>query len=210
MTLKDNGGNYEVSTLKGSCAECSEMLKFNYFGGESPHYLVDRLQPDGATLILKSEEGHGRMFVYEDAGYKVISSSVVIGAIANSDSLNIKPYLLSEFVNYFIGYNPVTALAESLYIMNAGNAFPNPLAGQTTISFHLAEPARVSVQIYNMNGQLVKKLAEGKFTEGEHELTWHADDTKHSKVKQGFYYCTIQAGDISITKKLVVLPQASQ
>lgn len=122
ISLKDNGSDYEVNTLKGNCAGCTELLKYYYLGGVSPHYLVDRLLAEDAEPLLSSEEGHGRMFVYENNNYKVISSSVVIGAIANSDSLNIKPYLLSEFVNYFIGYNPITTLHENVQDVLQGTA----------------------------------------------------------------------------------------
>ena len=79
--------------------------------------MVDQLMADEGYMLMSSEEGHGRMFAYDEGGYKAITSSVVVGALADSDSLSIKAYLLSEFVDYFIGLNPelTNSLVENLF-----------------------------------------------------------------------------------------------
>lgn len=206
VTLKDGGGDYEVVTLKGNCAECTDLLKYYYLGGVSPHYKVDRLQDNGGTNLMSSEEGQGRMFVYENEDYKAITSSVVMGAIANSDSLSTKPYLLSEFVNYFIGYNPVTALAENVEQLIRGEVFPNPVADHTTIAFKLDEAENVSVTICDINGSIIKHLAAGIYGPGNHSITWEATNDAGAKVENGLYFCTIKSGNLTSTTKLVVLP----
>lgn len=205
IDFKDDGGDHEVNTLKGSCTDCEELLKYYYLGDVSPHYRVDRLQSNGAELLLSSEEGHGRMFVNETDDYKVISSSVVMGAIANGDSLNIKAYLLSEFVNYFIGYNPVTSLQENVQQIITGNAYPNPFARNTTISFKLKESGNVNLSIYDINGQEVSQLVNGYYKQGEYKINWDATNNSNEKVKKGFYFCRIKSGNSTTTKKIVVL-----
>lgn len=192
-------------TLKGNCADCSDLLKYYYLGGISPHYKVDRLQSEGAEQLLNSEEGHGRMFVMEDAGYKAIASSVVIGAIANADSINIKPFLLSEFVNYFIGYNPITSLQENVQLLLEGTAFPNPFTRATTITFGLTEPGQVTVSIIDRFGRVVKELANTHYTRGEHSIFWDATTTAGNKADNGLYFCRIQSGNIVQTQKLILL-----
>lgn len=206
VSLKDGGGEYEVNTLKGSCAECSDLLKYHYMGGVSPHYKVDQLLPDGGTTLLNSEEGHGRMFVYEDMDYRVISSSVVMGAIANADSLSIKPYLLSEFVNYFIGYNPVTSLAENVNSIIGGNIYPNPVQDRASITFNLDRDTHVSVRILDINGKVIRDIASRFFQQGQHTVVWNLADNSGLSVENGFYFCSIQAGGVALTRKLIILP----
>jgi hypothetical protein len=150
------------------------------------------------------------MFVYEDAGYKVISSSVVMGAVANGDSLNIKPYLLSEFVNYFIGYNPVTTLAEHVENNITGEVFPNPFNDKTAISFTLSRQEKVTVAVFSLNGHLVKTLADAEYSAGKHEITWNGKDHAGHHVINGVYLCVIQSGSRITTKKLIILPQGSE
>lgn len=206
ISLKDNGNDYEVNTLKGNCAGCTELLKYYYLGGISPHYLVDRLLAEDALPLLSSEEGHGRMFIHETDDYKVISSSVVIGAIANSDSLNIKPYLLSEFVNYFIGYNPITSLQENVEQLFSGTSFPNPFSSETTIVFDLEQRSPVTVQLYDMSGRLVNQLADAVYGPGRHTLQWDATNQAGERVDKGFYFCRIQSGNQVKTHKIIVVP----
>jgi len=208
VSLKNGGSVYDVNTLKGSCADCGELLKYNYLGGVAPHFMVDQLQPDGASLLLKSEDGYGRMYVYENDDYKVITSSVIIGAIANSDSLSLKPYLLSEFVNYFLGYEPVTSITDNSSGPEEFNAYPNPFSEGTTIGFKLAEPSCVTVSIHDLSGNRIALLADGIFQRGEHYLNWNTGHTTAS-LKKGFYLCTIQTARGTSSLKLIVLPQGN-
>ena len=208
--MKDDGDDYEVITLKGNCAGCSELLKYYYLGGVSPHYKVDRLESEGAAMLLKSEEGYGRMFIHEDAGYKVISSSVVMGAIANADSLNIKAYLLGEFVNYFLGYNPVTALTENMTDIFAGSVHPNPFRYRTAITFTLSRQEQVTVSIHYLQGHLIPTLAADQFPAGTNEIFWNGDNDVGTAVPPGYYICTIRDGRTVQTKKIVFLPDGSE
>jgi hypothetical protein len=201
----DDGDEYEVLTLKGGCYNCSESLKFDYLGDISPHYSCDKLGANGAALLLNSEDGKGRMFVNEQSNYKVISSSVVIAAVANDDSLSLKPYLFSEFVNYFMGYNPVTTLQENLYQMLEGYSYPNPFTNATTINFTIDECEQVTIAVYTMNGQLIKNLVNNEYQPGEYNVIWDATDQSGMKVGNGWYLCQIVAGHQVLTKKMVVV-----
>lgn len=88
-------------------------VDFTYAGGNEPHYTVDRFLSNGAEMLYTSEDGYHRMFAYNpDSSYKVISSSVLIGALKNADSLSTKPYLLAEIVNYFLGIETATNIRE--------------------------------------------------------------------------------------------------
>lgn len=205
VDFKDDGADYEVNTLKGTCAGCSDLLKYYFLGGISPHYKVDRLAGNGSTLLLSSEEGHGRMFVHENGNYRVISSSVVIGAIANSDSLNIKPFFLSEFINYFIGYNPVTRLQENIDMLVSGEAFPNPFSTGTTIVFNLTTEATVKITIYDLHGTIVKQLTNARYKPGNHKIEWDVRRDDGGKAAEGYYLCTIQTGAQVKTQKLILL-----
>jgi len=52
--------------------------------------------------------------------------------------------------------------------------FPNPFNPSTTLSFHLAGPGRVTVDVYNTAGQLVERLLDGALDAGQHSITWNA------------------------------------
>jgi hypothetical protein len=83
--------------------------------------------------------------------------------------------------------------------------YPNPFNPTTTISFALPEAGEVSLSIFNMNGQLVKKLVAGEMNAGRHSFTWDARDERGLQVASGVYLYVIQAGDFTAQRKLVLL-----
>ena len=56
------------------------------------------------------------------------------------------------------------------------NAFPNPFNPSTNISIELNTDSDVSVKVFNVMGQLVDILSEGKMSMGIHTITWNASD----------------------------------
>jgi subtilisin family serine protease len=84
-------------------------------------------------------------------------------------------------------------------------AYPNPGNGQITISFNLTEKASISIQIYNLFGQLIKTFENVSTVNGLNKLSWNTD-------KSGIYICRLQAttaftGNNIFTKdiKLIVI-----
>ncbi|MCB0805920.1 MAG: T9SS type A sorting domain-containing protein [Bacteroidales bacterium] len=202
----NDGDDDEVVNLKGGCNNCSENLKFDYRGGISPHYSVDRMESQGSELLFSSEDGFGRVFINETAGYKAISSSVIVAAVANSDSLNLKEYLFSEYINYFLGYNPITTLKENVQqVFGKHLSAPNPFTEQTNIQFVLDKPGFVTVDIYDLNGKLVCNILEKYLVSGEHQVRWNAMDRHNSKVQKGSYLYRITSDGKVISGKIVLL-----
>jgi hypothetical protein len=179
-------------------------LHFDYFGGPNPHYSLDRLGASGSELLFNSDDGHGRMFLMEEDGHKVISSSIVLGAIASGDTLNLKPYLVSEIVNYFLDFNPTTSLKENIADLISGINYPNPFHSETQIDYNLQEKGRVSIEIYNVNGQLVKRLVDEELLPGSYSVSWDASNQNGEKVERGFYFYKISLGKNSQIEKMIL------
>jgi hypothetical protein len=205
ITFDGDGEDYEVSNVKGSCLNCSESLKFNYRGGFSPHYSVDRLGSDGGVLLFNSEDTFGRIFANEGTNYKVISSSLVIGAMETDEKLNLKPYLLSEFLNYFMEINPVTDLQENISGTMNMAIFPNPFQNETTVRFIAEQTGEVRVDIFDISGRWIKSLANCTFESGSHQVTWDGTDQQGSGVTSGQYFCRILTNVSVETHKLILL-----
>ncbi|MBN2836705.1 MAG: T9SS type A sorting domain-containing protein, partial [Candidatus Delongbacteria bacterium] len=65
--------------------------------------------------------------------------------------------------------------------------YPNPFNPETTIKFDLAESANVMIDIYNINGQLVRTLVNGFKNAGTVTATWDGKDKQGSIVSAGVY-----------------------
>jgi len=56
------------------------------------------------------------------------------------------------------------------------SVYPNPFNPETTIAFDLPEASQVSLQIYNLNGQLVSDLMDGTLPAGAYHAVWNASN----------------------------------
>ncbi len=88
--------------------------------------------------------------------------------------------------------------------------YPNPFNPETWISFLLAQDAPVTIHIYNTKGQLVRTIALGNkqvgvYTTKDRAAYWDGRCRNGEKVASGVYYYTLQAGDFSATRKMVIL-----
>jgi hypothetical protein len=83
--------------------------------------------------------------------------------------------------------------------------YPNPFNSQTIIKFNLRRPAEVTLTIFNVLGQRVRKLAAERMSAGAHTIAWDGKDEKGSDVSSGIYFYRLKAGEQSQTKRLVLL-----
>ncbi|MBN1948377.1 MAG: T9SS type A sorting domain-containing protein, partial [Candidatus Cloacimonetes bacterium] len=83
--------------------------------------------------------------------------------------------------------------------------FPNPFNPSTTVSFYLPAEENVSLNIYNLKGQLVSSLSRGKLSAGWHQLIWNGVDHNGSPVCSGIYLLQFSTGKYDSLKKILLL-----
>lgn len=84
---------------------------------------------------------------------------------------------------------------------------PNPFNMSTTIQYdvpQLDEMPNVSLSIFNINGQLVKRLVNQAKPAGSYTVTWDGRDEGGQFVATGIYFYRMQANDFVVTKKMAV------
>lgn len=114
--------------------------------------------------------------------YALYFNKVNITGIANNNSLQIPE-------NYQLSQN-----------------YPNPFNPVTTVEYAIPVASEVTVEIYNILGQRVKLLVNGKKQAGYHKINWNA-----SSFSSGVYFVRIQcqrSGDgivFSDYKKVILL-----
>lgn len=84
------------------------------------------------------------------------------------------------------------------YRLNGG--YPNPFNASTTLSFTLPVAANVKLSVYDVQGRLVKTLAEGMLTAGSHQAVFDG-----SNLASGLYLAKLTAGNFTAVQKLVLL-----
>lgn len=205
ITYLNDGGDDEVANLYGGPECITSGLEANYNGGSDPHYSVDRLSSLSAQLLFSCENDYGRMFLYDHGNYKVAASSVMMGAIANGTGLNTKPYIVGEIVNYFLGYNPYTSVNDQTAGTSDVYVSPNPFTTSAEIHFSVQKAEHVQVEVYDMNGRLVKQLTNRKMAPGNYTVIWDAVSQNGAPAEKGIYFGKINIGNTQWTKKMILL-----
>lgn len=83
--------------------------------------------------------------------------------------------------------------------------YPNPFNPATKIAYALPRPSRVSLKIYNMNGQVIRTLIDENAEAGEYEITWNGKSDEGKKVASGVYFYKLESPDRIFTKKLLLI-----
>jgi hypothetical protein len=88
-------------------------------------------------------------------------------------------------------------IPESFFV---GQNYPNPFNPSTTIKFGLPLTSDVTIKVFNVLGQEVMTVFEGRMSAGEKKLEFDA-----ANLTSGTYFYQIQAGDnVSIKKMLLI------
>ncbi len=81
---------------------------------------------------------------------------------------------------------------------------PNPFSAMTMIRFSLGEQGLVAVRIYNVAGELVRTLQDGRLEAGVHGISWDSRDGAGRDVPPGAYVCTLVANGFEQSRTVVV------
>jgi hypothetical protein len=80
------------------------------------------------------------------------------------------------------------------------SAKPNPFRHHVKIAIELSEAENIKLEIYNLVGAKVASLSDGHLQDGMYEFTWDP-----LGLMDGIYFCRLQAGYETITKKIIKL-----
>ena len=82
---------------------------------------------------------------------------------------------------------------------------PNPFNPSTQIRYQLSISSHVKIAVYNTMGKIVKTLANEYQTAGFRNVKWDGKNNNKQKVSTGVYFYSIQSGEFSSTKKMILL-----
>ncbi len=82
---------------------------------------------------------------------------------------------------------------------------PNPFNPVTEIRYYLPEAVDVRLEIYDISGRLVGRLADGLQPKGWQTVRWEGTDAGGRPVASGVYFYRLRAGKKVVSKKMVLL-----
>jgi len=148
-------------------------------GGDVTYRFPSILNPIGDTVMVE-------YLIDQVAGYFVQNAE---GAATNN------PVVVQKWENPdAVAEAPISTPPARMEI----TAGPNPVRGRTAMSYALPRSGDMSLVVYDATGRPVQTLASGSRPAGRYTATWDARDAA-----AGIYFCTLESGGSSTSRKLV-------
>ena len=173
-------------------------------GGNGP-YIASVVNPGDSAHPWKTEA----------EGWDIYNMRTRFGLNTNGRA----QYMYQVFTNVFgslctVSGTPLIALDVPTtgngqqFVDFVGNFTNNPLrTGVAVVRFGLAQSDRVEVDVYDVSGRQIRKLADRMFPAGEHTLTWDGVNDRGQLVPRGVYFTQVKYVNRHVTnaRKLTVL-----
>lgn len=82
---------------------------------------------------------------------------------------------------------------------------PNPFLPSTSVAFSIPVDGEVALEIFDVNGRLVRALARGKFVSGRHTAIWDGRDDAGVLVSSGVYLCRLTAAGEAMSRRMAIV-----
>ncbi len=82
---------------------------------------------------------------------------------------------------------------------------PNPFNPETAIDYELPGAEKVVLEIYNLQGQLVRQLVDGMRSGGRHRAVWDGRDARGKRVGSGIYFYRLETSGFVQTRRMTLV-----
>ena len=162
---------------------------------------IGTIPPHGSAFVRNTTDADGNSSIEVDA--ELVSFLSITAGTATENAAGKTLDLTIDFSAAWAAAKPLAArpLANSL-----SQNYPNPFNPETTIPYDLSSEAVVSLTIYNIAGQVVRKLVDGEsLAAGQYQAVWDGRSESGASVASGMYFYLLHAGDYVAKRKMVLL-----
>jgi hypothetical protein len=84
--------------------------------------------------------------------------------------------------------------------------YPNPFNPATRVRFAIPSAGSVDLSVYDVHGCLIRNLVPHEaYAPGRYAVEWDGTNNAGEKVATGIYFCRLQVGQFSATKKMALV-----
>ncbi len=206
-SLQSNGSAVDLSNYSSIRFEASGsgvldvlIIMTNTKDNNYYHYSVNLNSSNKEYVINFSgfKELYGSQTAFDASKICDVAFSMNVNANAGMDNFNFE-------VKNIGFYTPgsVTAVDNVNNFpkeFSLAQNYPNPFNPSTTIQFNVAKQEHITLKIYNLLGQEVKKLVDGEMNVGKHSITFNANN-----LASGIYLYKLVGNSVNITRKMILM-----
>ncbi|MBP7460679.1 MAG: C39 family peptidase [Candidatus Delongbacteria bacterium] len=149
---------------------------------------------DGRPIVhdpARTDDGYSKIFDKTELAQSWIGHGGIAYTFYPSDP--VTP--VKEEIRHITGPDPIRI-----------DLYPNPCSDHLNLKLETVQPGTMTIQLYNLNGQLVQTLFDGFLTAGYHPMKWNRSAIQHGNLAAGIYLVVVRdSGRSPHTRKLVWL-----
>lgn len=138
-----------------------------------------------AAVAVDTEWTDAEIRVDKDSHWRVYYRVTALDNAGNESH-----YSRAASVSGDVSQLSVEALLPALQLFRN---YPNPFNAGTTIHFRLTEAASVAITVYNVRGELIRRLFNETLSEGDHRMKWDGRNQVGRMVASGIYVYRVEA-----------------
>ena len=150
---------------------------------------LDQLPDELAVFLINTGDG-STVNLLENQNYEFFPSNSMMKFVISVGTQE----QVREFIN--------TVKPESPFM---SQNYPNPFNPTTSLSYALPEAASMSLIVYDIHGEMVKRLHSGQQSAGWYMEQWDGVNEAGQSVPAGLYFARLQAGTYSNTIKMLMI-----
>jgi hypothetical protein len=183
----------------------STTLEITNTGGGTLNYTISiENQPDWISLeqyegSLEEDETDTVKIYFNTSGMNVDNYDCMLNILYN--------YYNYDSVPVYLEVTPLINIEDNLQQKSPAlsDNYPNPFSNSTTFEIFLNEPSEIIIEIYNINGQLVKTISKGNVLSGLHTFKWDGRNNNGVELESGIYFYRLKADKNVLRKKMVLV-----
>jgi uncharacterized membrane protein len=193
---------YGIAIAEAMSADGRLVVGYNSFSGlDATGFLWT--EATGMIDVVPFLAQHG---ISLPSGFDVISLDGVSDdgkTIVGSGRDTYPPFHVRTFVIRLSEPVGAPSVAAASSPSPALRVFPNPAREATGVALELPRGADARLEVVDVTGRLVRRLADGALPSGPSEFRWDGRDASGRRVGSGVYYVRLAAPGISETVKVV-------
>ncbi|MFQ5651353.1 MAG: hypothetical protein ACE5IY_15560 [bacterium] len=187
-----------------------EGLQFDFgqtpYGVETP----DLILPVGEGAVACARYATGEIAAIQSAG--LFGEGVATGRLVYttfpfetiSDEA-VRNEVFARVLQFFFDITSVAADEDTPASVPEGfwlaPNYPNPFNPATTIEYGVPAESRVAMVVYNLLGEKVRTLVQGRVHAGVHRVSWRGRDDLERPVSAGVYILSLRAEEVDAARR---------
>jgi len=126
--------------------------------------------------------------------------------VYNTKSMEFEPEIITvdPSKDYYLVTFKETDIPQFMYEYKMKH-YPNPVRSNTKIKYSLPRTEKVTINIYNVRGQLVQTLINEQMGSGIHAVYWDGTDGNGKYVTNGVYMYVLKTNNKTIAHKMLLM-----